>query len=113
MNRDILVEGNSLMITLIKSITDESNRFKRINVKKITSLKKLFDSPITKINFNLNNLEKIPELSKKLDKKGNVDINIKVREKGTMLTFKLKNKREINRKSVNLLKNNDISSDIN
>ncbi len=113
MNRDILVEGNSLMLTLIKSITDESNRFKRINVKKITSLKKLFDSPITKINFTLNNLEKIPELSKKLDKKGNVDVNIKVRENGTMLTFKLKNKREINRKSVNLLKNNDISSDIN
>ena len=42
MNRDILVEGNSLMLTLVKSISDEANRFKRINVQKIVSLKDLF-----------------------------------------------------------------------
>ncbi len=113
MNREILVEGNSLMLTLIKNITDESNRFKRINVKKIISLKKLLDAPISNIVFNLSDINKITELSKKIQNTGNVDINIKVKKNGSLLTFKLKNKREINRKGVNLLKNIDILSDIN
>ena len=35
LNRNILVEGNSLILTLSKNITEDNNRFKRINVKKI------------------------------------------------------------------------------
>ena len=42
LNREILKEGNSLILTLVKSISDEENRFKRINVQKIASLKDLF-----------------------------------------------------------------------
>ena len=54
-----------------------------------------------------------PQGTKKIQNTGNVDINIKVKKNGSLLTFKLKNKREINRKGVNLLKNIDILSDIN
>jgi DNA polymerase-3 subunit alpha len=45
LNREILVEGNSLILTLVKSITNDENRFKRVNVQKIGSLKDLFNSP--------------------------------------------------------------------
>ena len=38
-NRNILKEGNSLILTVIKSLSDENNRFKRINVKKLPLLK--------------------------------------------------------------------------
>jgi DNA polymerase-3 subunit alpha len=49
LNRNILIEGNSLIITLIKNITEDNNRFKRLNVKKIASLKDLFNKPISEI----------------------------------------------------------------
>ena len=41
-NRENLVEGNSLIITLTKNISNDENRFKRINVQKIASLKDLY-----------------------------------------------------------------------
>ena len=34
LNRNSLIEGNSLILTLSKNISDNENRFKRINVKK-------------------------------------------------------------------------------
>ena len=34
-NRDILREGSSIILTLAKSVSDEENRFKRINVQKL------------------------------------------------------------------------------
>ena len=34
-NREILIEGNSLIITLIKNFSNDENRFKRINVQKL------------------------------------------------------------------------------
>ena len=37
LNRNILVEGNSLILTLSKNITEDNNRFKRLNVKKIVT----------------------------------------------------------------------------
>ena len=36
LNREILVEGNSFILTLVKSISNEENRFKRINVNLLT-----------------------------------------------------------------------------
>ena len=41
LNREILKEGSSLILNLVKNITDDENRFKRINVQKISSLKEL------------------------------------------------------------------------
>ncbi|MDA9085178.1 DNA polymerase III subunit alpha, partial [Candidatus Pelagibacter sp.] len=47
LNREILIEGNSLIITLAKSTLNDENRFKRINVQKIASLKDLFNKPVS------------------------------------------------------------------
>ena len=53
-------------------------------------------------------------LSKKLtNNDGTSSIQIEVHDQDKKLTFKLKNKRQIDRKSVNLIKNKDISVLIN
>ena len=42
--------------------------------------------------------------------KGNTLINISLRDKNNYFTFQLKNKRNIDRKSINLLRNKEISA---
>ena len=46
LNREILKEGSSLILTLFKNFSNDENRLTRINVKKIASLKELFNKPI-------------------------------------------------------------------
>jgi DNA polymerase-3 subunit alpha len=41
LNRDILREGSSLILTLTKTISSDEDKTKRINVRKIASLKDL------------------------------------------------------------------------
>ena len=114
LNRELLIEGNSLIITLTKNINDEDNRFKRINVKKIVGMKNLLNSSINHVKFNLIELNKLEELSQKLPNKGgNSEVEIVLNNQDKKLIFKLKNKRQTDRKSINLLKNNDISFIIN
>ena len=44
LNREILKEGSSLILTLTKNISSDEDKTKRINVRKIASLKDLFNS---------------------------------------------------------------------
>ena len=54
------------------------------------------------------------DLSLKLqDKDGKSNIKIQFNDLNNKLTFKLKNKRKIDRKSINLIKNKDILAIIN
>jgi DNA polymerase-3 subunit alpha len=112
LNRDILKEGNSLILTLTKSITNDENRFKRVNVQKIGSLKDLFNSSIKEVFFEVKSDEEINEISKILDKDGKTSININLINGNKTLTFKLKNNRNLDRKSLNLLRKREISSTI-
>ena len=110
LNREILKEGNSLILTLIKSISNEENRFKRTNVQKIASLKNLIDSPINEVTFNVNSMKKFNDLSKFLNDNGDTTININMKENGKTLNFKLKNPRKLDRKTINLIRNREIST---
>jgi len=112
LNREILVEGNSLILTLAKSITNDENRFKRVNVQKIGSLKDLFNSSINEVFFEVKSVEEVNEISKILDKDGKTSININLINDNKTLTFKLKNNRNLDRKSLNLLRKREISSTI-
>ncbi|MDC3035973.1 DNA polymerase III subunit alpha [Candidatus Pelagibacter sp.] len=109
-NRHILNEGASLILTLSKSTSDEQNRFKRVNVKKIGSLKEILNKPIKEVIFNLKSPEQIEELSKFLPKIGDTMVTIKLTDQNNDLSFQLKNKRNIDRKTINLLRNMQISS---
>ena len=110
LNRNILIEGNSLIITLVKNISNDENRFKRINVQKIASLKDLFNKPVSEITFKIKSIKEIDEISNLIKEEGSTEININLKEDDNELIFKLKNKRLIDRKAINILRNNDIST---
>jgi len=113
LNRDILAEGNSLLMTLSKNLVDDENRFKRVNVKKIVSLKDLYSKPITEIEFKITKHDQMKEISELIKNNGDTDVKIKFNNGKEELIFKLKNKRFVDRKLVNLIKNQDISATIN
>jgi len=113
LNREILNEGNSLILTVSKSITEDENRFKRINVQKIASLKELFRNPIKEVTFNLKSIDQLNEISKFLDKNGDTLINIRINDNTMGLNFKLEKKRDLDRKTLNLIRNKEISAIIN
>ena len=52
----------------------------------------------------------INEISSLIEKEGLTEVKIKVKDKDNELVFKLKNKRLVDRKSINTLKNQDIST---
>ncbi len=110
LNRENLKEGTSLILTLIKSISNDDNRFKRINVQKIVSLKDLINKPVQEVTFNLKSLKELEEISKFLKDNGDTLIKIKIDDKNNNYNFQLKNKRNIDRKTINLLRNKEISA---
>ena len=110
LNREILKEGNSLILTLTKSISNDDNRFKRINVQKLASLKNLFNSPISSIVFKIKSDNQLKEISQILNEKGNTKVSIEFEKDKDTLFFELENPRKVDRKSVNLLRNNQILS---
>ncbi len=110
LNREILKEGRSLLITIIKSISNDENRFKRVNVLKITSLIEILSNPIKEVTFNIKSLTELDEVSKFLSNDGDTVINIEITDKDNKLNFRLKNGRNLDRKSINLLRNREISA---
>ncbi len=110
LSREILKEGNSFILTLVKSISDTENRFKRTNVQKIVSLKDLLNRPIQEVTFNLKSSKELDEISKILHENGNTTIVIKISDDKNNYSFKLNNKRNIDRKTINLLRNKEISA---
>ena len=113
LNREILIEGNSLILTLIKSISNDENRFKRINVQKIASLKDLFNKPVSEITFNIKSIKDVDEISNLVKKDGSTEVRINIEDNDKNICFKLGNKRLIDRKSINIIRNKDISTIIN
>ncbi len=110
LNRQILKDGSSLFLRVSKSVSEEENRFRRINIQKIISLKELFDSPLKKVTFDLKSLNELSEISKFLNENGDTLINIQVHNNDQNFRFELKNKRNIDRKTLNLLRNKEISA---
>ena len=85
---------------------------KELMCKKIAPLKDLFDKPISEICLNVKNVNEIQTISNFINQEGPTDVKIKITNEGNELIFKLKNKRLINRKSLNILKNKDILTTI-
>ena len=111
-NRDILIEGNSIILTLTKNNLEDDNRFKRINVRKVASLKNLYEKPINNIEILIKNEKYLNQVQKLLEKKGQTQVIIKILDQDNKLVFNLKNRRLVDRKNLNLLKNQGISTNI-
>ncbi len=113
LNRNILKEGNSLLLKLSKNDLDKENRFKRINVKKISSIQEMVNRPISVVEFNIKSQSNIDEIAKVISKEGTTEVKFKIKNNENNLIFKLKNKRFVDRKLINILKKHNISANIN
>tara|TARA_Y100000590_G_scaffold102995_1_gene117113 strand:+ start:1845 stop:5255 length:3411 start_codon:yes stop_codon:yes gene_type:complete len=103
-NRDLLKEGNSLMITLLKNFIDENKIQKKINVKKIISLKEILNKPIDEIKFKFNNLEELNKIKSLQKENGKTKVTFEVNEKNQIFTFELNKLRKLDYKELNSLK---------
>ena len=110
LNREILIEGNSLIITLVKTISKDENKSKRVNVQKIASLKDLFNKPVNEVVFSVKSLKDLDKLSEFVSKEGSTEVRININDKDKDISIKLKNKRLIDRKAINILRNKNISA---
>ena len=81
-----------------------------MNVQKIASLKDLFNKPVNQILFNVKSIKDIGKISDLLKEEGTTDVKINISDKNNNISFKLKNKRLIDRKTINIIRNNDIST---
>ena len=97
-------------MTLFKNISNDENRLTRINVQKIASLKDLFNSPINEVSFELNSEEQIEKIYSILNEEGKTIVNINLFTEDNILKFRLKKTRKLERKSLNLLRNQDIQA---
>ena len=61
-----------------KNISNDENRFKRINVQKIASLKDLFNSSINEVSFKIKSHEELKEISKILNEDGKTIVNDRI-----------------------------------
>ena len=98
-----MIEGNSLMLTLIKNYSDEAKTQKKINVKKIISLKELINKPIKNITFKFKKIEDIQMLKNLSNKNAETVVKIIVEEEDKLQIFQLKDKRKINNQLINSL----------
>ena len=105
-------EGTSLILTLTKTISSDDDKSMRINARKIASLKDLFNSSIKEITLNLTSKKQLSEIQNFLDEKGETLVNICISNNSENYKFKLKTPRNIDRKSINILRNKEIALNI-
>ena len=65
---------------------------------------------VNEVTFNLKSLKELDDISNYLPENGNTLIKIKLSDKKNDYNFQLKNKRNIDRKTLNLLRNKEISA---
>ncbi len=104
LNRDKLIEGNSLMITLMKNYSDEAKTLKKINVKKIVTLKEVINSNFDELKFKINSIEELTKLKSLSRKDGKTKITFQISDNNNNYTFILKDKRNIDNNLINELK---------
>ena len=83
-----------------------------MNLYMFFHLKDLINKPVQEVTFNLKSLKELEEISKFLNRNGDTLIKIKIDDKNNNYNFQLKNKRNIDRKTINLLRNREISAKI-
>ncbi len=106
-NREILIEGNSVMVTLMKNFSDENKNQKKINIKKIVSLKEVLNKPIDELKIKLNNVDDLSKIKSLSTENGKTNVLIEVKNDKKTYIFKLNDKRKIDHNLINSLKKED------
>ena len=110
--REILKEGVSVFLNLVKNVSSEGNTF-RINVKSLSKINEIMNIPINSIEIkskDLNDLSKIKDL---ISIPGKTNVILKIDNKSNVQLYKLNQKRKIDQKVVNDLKNVGVTLKIN
>ena len=94
------------------NLSEDENRFKRINVSKITLIKEILNKPISKLELLFDNIEKISNLDLS-EVNGKTDVILKYVANKKEYVFKLKKNRNVDRDMLNLIKKDGFLTKIN
>ena len=93
-NRKHLVEGQSFLLTVIKDKENQENRFRRISVRKIVSLKEITKMGYNDVYIEIDESDNLKNLYEAIKEKGNAKIKISINDKHKNYLFELKDKRK-------------------
>ena len=102
-NRKNLVEGQSFLLTVIKDKENQENRFRRISVRKIVSLKEITKMSYSDVYIEIKESDNLKKLYDAIKEKGNSKIKISINEAGKNYLFELKNKRKFDYETLKYL----------
>ena len=103
LNRQYLNEGKSFLLTVIKDKENQENRFRRINVRKVTSLDKITKLKYTNVEIEMHDIENLDKLYEVIKEKGDSKIKISIRKKEKNYLFELKDKRKFDYQTLKYL----------
>ena len=88
----------------MKNYINEKKTQKKINVKKIITLKEVINKPIDLLKLKFNDLSELQKIKYLKKDEGKTSIKFELQNKQNKLVFDLKDKRKIDLKQLNLLK---------
>ena len=103
-NRDKLKESESFVLTLQKDKTTGETEKKRVNVKKVLSLRDVINRPYTKVTIELKNDYNIDEIKELLSNKGETEIKLLIKDKNRQALFSLQENRKFDLNHLKALK---------
>ena len=80
---------------------------KKINIRKIISMKEVIDKPIEDVKIKIKNLNDIQKINKLNLEGGKTKVTIDVEIDKKMMSFQLNKNRKIDHKILNLLRNDE------
>ena len=95
-NRKNLIEGKSFLITVLKDKENNENRFRRLSVRKITSLEEIINLNYSNVYIEIDDTTNLQKLYKSINEKGDCKIQISINENDKNYLFELKDKRKFN-----------------
>jgi len=102
--RDILKEGNSVFMNVIKNFSTDGSS-SRINVRTISQIKDLTNQLIKSIEIHVLDNINLNEIKDIISSSGNTDITLKIDNDKISYLYKLNKKRKIDQKTISQLKN--------
>jgi len=102
-NRKHLIEGQSFLLTVIKDKENQENRFRRISVRKIVSLREVVKQGYSDVYIEINEPNNLKKLYEAIKEKGNSKIKISIKDKNKNYLFELKNKRKFDHETLKYL----------
>ena len=102
-NRNILAEGKSFILTVIKDKANQENRFKRVSVRKIINLEEITKLNYSNVYIEIDKPDSLQKLYENIKEKGDSIIKISIKEKDKNYLFELKDKRKFNYETLKYL----------